>query len=89
MDGYDADKYIDMVGTGYDSIADAYFANYRVNIPGVVKDKVAKFDATFDDGHTTSRRGYWLRNRAAEIEELINPGDGDTERHLWLVARKT
>lgn len=26
---------------------------------------------------------------AAEIEELINPGDGDTERHLWLVARKT
>jgi len=50
MDGYDADKYKDMVGTGYDSIADAYFENYRVDIPRVVKDKVAKFDAIFDDG---------------------------------------
>ncbi len=39
-----------MVGTGYDSIADAYFENYRVDIPRVVKDKVAKFDAIFDDG---------------------------------------
>jgi len=215
MDGYDADKYIDMVGTGYDSIADAYFENYRVDIPRVVKDKVAKFDAIFDDGsellelgcgndlpftkqlanrhgvigvdvsaeqirrakanvpsasfinadmtsvelpqesfdgvlalysiihvprerhaqlfasiHSwlkpggifTSSHGssdseewvdpnwfgasmYWshfapevtqrlvrdagFEIESADIEELINPGDGDTERHLWLVARKT
>ena len=73
MDGYDADKYIDMVGTGYDSIADAYFANYRVNIPGVVKAKVAKFDATFDDGHTTSRRGRWLRNRSGRYRRIDQP----------------
>ena len=63
MGGYDADNYIEMVGAGYDAIADAYFENYRVNIPGVVKDSVAKLDATFDEGHTTSRRVHWLRNR--------------------------
>ena len=53
----DSEKYIEQIACGYDAIADAYFDNYRIDIPSQVTKFVDGFNSQLSPGGTVLEPG--------------------------------